>query len=147
MLRLVRRQNMSKEEEKKGEKPKIELMDPKGLYTVALCNPVKDQLNQIKICRPNIEVTTCSPLDRIRCIPDVWCRPFVYCLPDTWCLPKTWCLPFIGPCRPVIGPCGPWVEGTCGPSVEIPVDQIGEIAVKVEKLTAEIEALKKKVSK
>jgi len=45
-------------------------------------------------------------------------------------------------------PCGPLVEvPVCGPMVEVPSRQIDEIAARVEKLTAEIEALKKKVSK
>lgn len=129
------------EEEKKCEKPKLELLEPMGLTTVELCNPVKDQINQIKVCKPNIVVSPCNPLDRIRCIPDIWC------LPKVWCRPNIWCRPFIGPCLPQVGPCGPWVEGPCGPMVEIPSRQIEEISARVEKLTAEIEALKKKVSK
>jgi len=147
------------EEEKKVEKPKLELLET-GLATIELCNPIKDQLNQIKVCKPNIVVSLCNPVDRIKCIPDIpdygclpmiWCRPASWCIPETWCRPKIWCRPLIAPlialCPPQVGPCGPWVEGPCGPMVEVPSRQIDEIAARVEKLTAEIEALKKKVSK
>ena len=140
---------MSEKQAKKEEKPKLELLEAKELYAVALCNPVKDQLNQIKVCGPNIEVKVCGPVERVRCLPDIWCRPLIFCQPDLWCLPKVWCIPIVvGPCLPSVGPCGPWVEGPCGPSVvQLPPGQLEEITARVDKLTAEIEALKKKVSK
>lgn len=142
------------EEEKKVEKPKLELLKT-GLTTVELCNPIKDQLNQIKVCGPHIVVGRCNPLERTKCIPDLLpifgCRPMIVaapCFPDTWCYPKIWYRPLIALCPPHMEPCGPLVEvPVCGPMVEVPSRQIDEIAARVEKLTAEIEALKKKVSK
>ena len=108
------------------EKPKIELLQQPELYTLDLCGPVKEQLDKIKICGPNITTKPCSPIDTIKCIPNVLCAPIVGpclpigpclpqqclpvigpCLPIIGCYPSRWCNPIIGPCIPIIGPCYP----------------------------------------
>ena len=207
---------MSKEDEKK---PKIELLGIEKLFTVKFCNPVKEQINQIKICRPNIEIQPCNPIEKTNCLPDVmamskaaecipnvkcgptwtcgpdfWgenclpdkvfeclpttgkCEPTVACLPNCApncapncmpnCQPKTTnCIPSIAICRPDLGgvyqPCAPdYVcnpikvgcapNNVCGPAVvntDLYKERISEISAKIDKIMAEIEGLKKKVTK
>ncbi len=114
--------------EKKVEKPRIELLGSTKLYTIELCSPVKEKLNQIKICAPNIVIKPCSPIEKIKCVPS---------LPGI-CLPKVVCAPT---------PCGPWVEGPIdlGDLVELPLARIDEISAKVKELTARVDAISKKV--
>jgi hypothetical protein len=146
----------------KEEKPKIELLQSSELFTVELCNPIKDQIEKIKLCSPNVIAKPCSPLEKMKCIPEVICSPIVGpCLPQRClpvigpCLPALWCIPRSGPCIPTIwcGPqtmCGPlYGGGVCGPSVQVPVPEPGlsEIASKVEKLAAEVADLKKRIAK
>ncbi|MEM3693270.1 MAG: hypothetical protein QXI39_04535 [Candidatus Bathyarchaeia archaeon] len=128
------------------EKPKIELLQSTGLYTVELCNPVKDQLNRIEVCKPNIVFTPCNPIERIKCIPDLQCLPIIgpclpnICIPSIWCQPIIWCRPTII-CPPIIG------GGICSPSVEIPIPRLDEIAARFEQIANEVEALKRRVEK
>lgn len=200
---------MSQEDEKK---PKIELLEIEKLYTIKLCNPVKEQINQIKICRPNIEIQPCNPIEKTSCLPDVmsmskaaqcipnvtcgptwacgpdfWgpcppdivlCRPTTECIPNCTpnCIPncapnsncqpkKTYCLPSIATCRPDLGginqQCNPYYacnptdvgcapNNVCGPAVantDPYKERFSEISAKIDKIMAEIEELKKKVTK
>jgi hypothetical protein len=121
---------MSKENEKK---PTIELLGIEKLFTVKFCNPVKEQVNQIKICRPNIEIQPCNPIEKTNCLPDVMamskaaqCIPTVKCGPTWTCGPDFWgenclpdiileCLPTTGKCQPTT-PCGPSCTPNCAPN-------------------------------
>jgi hypothetical protein len=112
--------------------PRIERLDLKALYTVRLCSPVREQIEKIEVCHPNLEIATCNPAEIVKCLPDIMCYPII-----GPCLPDTWCLPLIGPCTPVIGPCQPYVYG--------PSKKIDEVMVRVERLSKEIEAIKRKI--
>ncbi len=121
-------------------KPRLELLESAGLYRIEVCSPVKEKVDQIEVCSPNLVATPCEPIERVRCLPDVWCSPRIRCLPTEICLPMTYpCLPVIGPCSPQYGPCGPWVE--------VPFQRMDEISAKVERLTSEIAALRKRLAK
>ncbi len=78
------------EEEKR---PRLELL--KSGISVELCNPVKEKINQIEICGPNIEIKSSYPEEKSltqimwsqifgpylsSCDPG--CRPTVPCTPD-----------------------------------------------------------------
>ena len=116
------------------EKPKIELIESNEMYTVDLCEPVKQQINKIELCKPSIVVKPCSPIEKIHCIPDV-----MHCIPDLWCNPK------IGPCKPVF-PCAPTIGGKCGPwVVEIPREQYEDLVTKVGTLEKEVQELRKRL--
>ena len=122
---------MSKENEKK---PTIELLGIEKLFTVKFCNPVKEQVNQIKICRPNIEIQPCNPIEKTNCLPDVMamskvaqCIPTVKCGPTWTCGPDFWgenclpdkvleCVPSTGTCQPIVVGCTPNCEPNCNPS-------------------------------
>ncbi|UCE15875.1 MAG: hypothetical protein JSV12_08455 [Candidatus Bathyarchaeota archaeon] len=159
---------------KKKERPRIELLQSTSMYTVELCNPIKEKINQIKICRPNIVVKLCNPIEDIKCLPDIKCFPFIgpcqpeirrplveerqlqsmftcipmECMPLAPCLPNL-CEPAILPCFPRTPcwprtPCRPWVYGQR--VVEGPQQRIDEITAKVERITAEIETLRKRIA-
>jgi hypothetical protein len=87
--------------EKEGEeKPKIELVQSKdvmsSLFTVEFCQPVKEQLDQIIICGPNIEIKPCSPIRDAKCLPEI--MRLLSCGPTVWgpllamprCVPTHW---------------------------------------------------------
>ena len=132
-------------------KPQIRLLAPKNMYTVEVCSPIKEQINRIKVCQPNIVVKPCNPVEQITCIPDISCSPLFGCYPDIGpCSPMT-CFPAVGTCLPTIGcsptfGCSPTV-GPCGPWVEVDIPKIDEIKVQVEKLTEEINILKQQIAK
>lgn len=133
--------------EKKVEKPKIELLEATSLYTVELCSPIKEKINQIKICAPNIVFKPCSPIEKIKCVPSLpMCAPTVpVCPPGIPEIPPRFCIPriFCGPRG-----CVPWVAGPIdwGAMVELPAARINEIATKVEELTARVDAISKRVA-
>lgn len=120
------------------ERPMIEKINVSKLFTAKLCGPIEEAVNKIEVCEPHIEVTKCSPISLIRCLPDLTCWPYVSCIPDRWCFPYEWCRPWIGPCNPL-------VEGVCAPSQMIPGKDISEIKIRVEELVKEINILKEKI--
>jgi hypothetical protein len=77
------------------------------LLRVEVCDPIKAQLDKIRVCTPNLK-------EPVTCLPDTICRPSFDCSPYTcrpiwWCRPDMWCRPEIldDPyCFPV-RPCGP----------------------------------------
>jgi hypothetical protein len=122
------------------EKPTVELVETNEMYTVELCDPVKQQINKIELCKPSIVVKPCSPIEKLHCIPD-----FMHCIPDLWCSPKIYCSPTTTPCKPVY-PCAPMISGKCGPwVVEIPREQYEDLVNKVGKLEKEVQELRKRV--
>ena len=119
-LSRMAKQWKTKEEEKmtrkevseEGEKPRLELLNPTSIFVVDLCNPVKDKINQIEICSPNIEIKPCNPIEQIKCLPDLsTCGPGAevsnlqnQCYPILQCMPAfTPCFPYIEnqPCYPI----------------------------------------------
>jgi|WetSurMetagenome_2_1015567.scaffolds.fasta_scaffold300579_2 hypothetical protein len=92
-----------------AEKPKLESVKISpdalsGLYEIGLCDPIKEKINRIEVCGPNIEIKQCAPLEKLKCIPDTttlqtikspWpgdCGP---CIPSWTCIPSTICTPCI----------------------------------------------------
>jgi hypothetical protein len=126
-------------------RPRIEEVDLKKLYRVEVCNPIKEKINEIEVCQPNLEVVPCNPVDRIKCLPDLSCLPIIgpcipdlICYPDIHCIPSNWCQPLFGPCQPVVG-------GTCSPSVVQPGPRIEELTRHIDRLTKEIEEIKRRI--
>jgi hypothetical protein len=152
---------MSSEENKKPYVEKIEI-DRKWLESIVeldLCGPVKEKIGR-DACKPDIVVTPCKPSE-VRCFPFCWpMEPHIACMPKT-CLPDTICYPtFHQPCFPECAPfcapiviCPPIYRGIpkgpdlCGPSVELPVDRLDEIAKVVKELKNEIAEMKKKIER
>jgi hypothetical protein len=75
------------------EEPKIEMVTSSDMYTLELCNPIKEQINKITICGPNIDIKACNPIAQVRCIPDIRCLPIVAPVKRIICNPT---------CNPVI---------------------------------------------
>jgi hypothetical protein len=74
--------------ENKEEKPKVELVQSKEmtpLFTIEICEPVKEQLDKINFCGPNIVVKPCNPINEVKCIPDM-----AKLIPDRGCQPVIW---------------------------------------------------------
>ncbi len=87
-------------------KPKVEPFNVSTeLYTLELCNPIKEKINSIEICGPNIEIKPCNPLKEIKCLPDLdlLVKRDSRCgsvLTPGPCSPDTGTLPSCGPCSP-----------------------------------------------
>jgi hypothetical protein len=130
-------------------KPEIKMVDLKKYYKFEVCNPIKEQIKEIEVCGPKIEVQPCNPIDDIKCLPDIVCNPITGpCIPDDicipqGCLPSLTCFPRTGPCipevlcRPQVGPCQPWVFD--------PTRKLDELVKQVEIITKEIEEIKRKL--
>ena len=88
------------------EKPKIEMVASRNMYTIELCNPIKEKINNIKICGPNIEIKPCNPIAKVRCLPEISCLPII-APAELFCGPV--CPPKIEEaiCGPTDGPCSP----------------------------------------
>ncbi|MEM3712857.1 MAG: hypothetical protein QXR97_04910 [Thermoproteota archaeon] len=125
------------------EEPTIELLEPADLYEIRLCNPLGEQINKIikeqitkMICAPNVEISVCKPL---RICPPASCKPIISppCKPLTSCIPDLLCPPVR---------CAPIITWPCLP-METPEIPWREIITRLDKLTAEVEELKKKVGR
>jgi hypothetical protein len=134
------------------EKPSVETVKESfkvsDLLRVEVCDPIKVQIDKIKVCVPHIvecvPTRFCKP--KLECLPTRICRPVIICKPDIWCKPDIFCYPIIGPQI-----CVPSVHGPieCGPSVyegpEVPIDEMREVVKELEAIRAEIEILKKSI--
>jgi hypothetical protein len=93
--------------ENNEEKPEVKLVQSKEmtpLFTIEICEPVKEQLNKIEICGPNISIKPCSPINEMKCLPDA----------STVIGPKG--------CGPIVHmSCLPIIPMGCGPIVHVPL--------------------------
>lgn len=106
-------------------KPSIETVQEgfraTDLLRVEVCNPIKEKLDKIEVCKPNI-VELCNPhrcIPSLECVPSRLCSPHIVCKPDWECLPNTLCRPNLG-CIPAFGckpepPCFP--KDPCRPGI------------------------------
>ena len=125
------------------------------LLKIKVCNPVKEKIDKIEMCPPNIEdcmpSIKCGPEifcipDRF-CGPDIICKPIYSCIPDRWCRPYMICTPDII-CKPII-PCTPWVAEACGPSAIDPrvgAQEITELTTEMREMMAELKAVKGEIA-
>ena len=94
--------------ENNEEKPKVELVQSKEmtpLFTIEICEPVKEQLDKINFCGPNIVVKPCNPIQELKCLPDVpqlmpdrGCQPVIWSIADLTA--PTHCMPWLGEPKP-----------------------------------------------
>lgn len=116
---------------------------PSELLMMEVCQPIKDKIDQIEICKPQI-------VERRFCFPDIICKPWIICSPDLWCSPRRICKPDII-CSPITCfPVTPYdLEWICGPSTrEIPEtirDEMKDVLREIEKIKTEIAELKKSI--
>jgi hypothetical protein len=126
---------------KDKETPKMETVKEgirlSSLLQVEVCNPIKEQIDAIEVCTPQI-VTTCIPVQA--CIPSYGCLPTRICRPDLFCRPDIFeCLPTRF-CRPEIW-CRPLIYQECAPS-QIDIGPIPEF----ERLVADVKAIKDEIA-
>jgi len=106
--------------ENNEEKPEVKLVQSKEmppLFTIEMCAPVKEQLDQISFCGPNIVVKPCNPINEVKCIPDM-----AKLAPDRGCGPAIHTiLESMGPMKCMPDPCyEPKPEYKIGPEGCIP---------------------------
>lgn len=83
------------------------------LLMYKVCEPVKEQIDKIKLCTPNVSI----PFDV--CKPDQLCRPYsMNCLP-AMCIPS--CKPY-NYCIPKMSLCEPQIPEMCTPSAGTTID-------------------------
>jgi hypothetical protein len=80
-----------------GDKPTIEKINIKRLFSLKFCNPVEDKLKEIEVCLPHIEIVACNPASEVKNMRDLMCVPFVSgCVPQCSmlldiCMPRMMC--------------------------------------------------------
>ena len=88
------------------EKPKVELVQSKEmmpLFTIEICEPLKEQLDKVTFCGPYIVVKPCSPIMDAKCMPDmsqltgpkgcipnIWWEPLPIKIGPEGCIPRIW---------------------------------------------------------
>ncbi len=111
---------MSAQKKSRKEQPSVETVKEgwrvSDLLSVPVCNPLKEQLDKIKVCEPSIEYHICKPI----------CKPFGTCIP-------IWNPDVCIPCKPLCKPglyqwiCTP--TEVCGPQQ---MEWIQEIAIRYD---------------
>lgn len=112
------------------EKPSVETVKESfkvsDLLRVEVCNPIKAQIDKIKVCVPHI----------VECVPTRICKPIFLCKPDIFCKPDIICYPIVGP-KICVPSAYQWPEEFPG--------EMREVIEELKTIKAEIEILKKAI--